>query len=107
MIKNVCTTKDMKKSGNNSTALGTPLSHFIHMIGLISLLELISDGQFKNNDEVLEVIKRLFIPDYEVARLYFRDAISEGYFEPNTKENYHHTLDIQRTMDYIRQEGIN
>lgn len=43
----------------------------------------------------LEVIKRLFIPDYEVARLYFRDAISEGYFEPNTKENYHHTLDIQ------------
>ena len=39
----------MKKSGNNSTALGTPLSHFIHMIGLMSLLELISDGQFTLN----------------------------------------------------------
>ena len=41
--------KRYEKSGNNSTALGTPLSHFIHMIGLISLLELISDGQFTLN----------------------------------------------------------
>ncbi|WP_321379132.1 hypothetical protein [Trichococcus shcherbakoviae] len=92
---------------NNNSVLDMHLSSFYSQDGHISLLELISDGQFKNNDEVLEVIKRLFIPDYEVARLYFRDAISEGYFEPNTKENYHHTLDIQRTMDYIRHEGIN
>ncbi len=73
---------------------------------LISLLEMISDGQFENNDKVLEVIKRLFITDYEVARLYFEDAISEGYFEPNTKPGFYKTSDIQRTMDYIRDEGI-
>ena len=74
--------------------------------GLIRLLEMISDEDFKNNDEVLEIIKRLFVDNYEIARLYFSAAISEGYFEPNTKANFHHTSDIQRTMDYIRDKDI-
>lgn len=95
-----------EQSENNAVPLDMHLSSFYSQDGLISLLEMIGDGQFENNDEVLEVIKRLFIPDYEVARLYFRDAISAGYFEPNTKAGFHHTSDIQRTMDYINETGI-
>lgn len=95
-----------ERSTNNSSPLDMHLSHFYSEDGFIRLLEMISDGQFKNNDTVLEMIKRLFVKDYEIARLYFSAAISEGYFEPNTKPGFYHTSDIQRTMDYIRDEGI-
>ena len=95
-----------EKSENNASISDMHLSSFYSQDGLTYLMEMISDGQFKNNDEVLEVIKRLFIPDYEVARLYFRDAISEGYFEPNTKPGFYKTSDIQRTMDYIKEASI-
>lgn len=95
-----------EQSENNALPSYMQLSSSNPQDELISLLEMISDGQFENNDKVLEVIKRLFITDYEVARLYFEDAISEGYFEPNTKPGFYKTSDIQRTMDYIRDEGI-
>lgn len=91
---------------NNASVSDMHLSYFNSQDGLIRLLEMISDEDFKNNDEVLEIIKRLFVDNYEIARLYFSAAISEGYFEPNTKANFHHTSDIQRTMDYIRDKDI-
>ena len=84
-----------------------PLSFYTGQDGLMQLLTLISDGVFENNDEILEVIKRIFIEDYEKARFHFEAAISEGYFEPNTKAGFYTESDIQRTMDYIKDESIN
>ncbi len=91
---------------NKNSTPGTHLSYFNSTDGFIRLLEMISDEDFQNNDEVLEIIKRLFVKDYEIARRYFSEAISEDYFEPNTKALFYHTSDIQRTMDYIKKEGI-
>ncbi len=71
--------------------------------GLMYLLEKISDNNFKDNEEVLEIIKRIHIPGYEEARLYFDEAIEEGVFEPNTKPSYYSQNDIKAVLDYIRK----
>ena len=84
-----------------------PLSFYTGQDGFMQLLTLISDGEFENNDEILEVIKRVFVKYYEKTRLHFKAAISEGYFEPNTKAGFYTESDIQRTMDYIKDESIN
>lgn len=90
---------------NKNSVPGMHLSYFNSPDGFIRLLEMISDEDFQNNDEVLEMIKRLFVKDYEIARRYFSEAISEGYFEPNTKPDFYHTSDIQSTMRYIKHNG--
>ena len=95
-----------EKNVNNVSVPWRPLTTAYSQDGMIDLLELISDNEFKNNDDVLEVIKRLFIPNYEVARFHFEEAISFDCFEPNTKPGFYRTSDIQRTMEYIRDEGI-
>lgn len=84
----------------------TPLEFYAGQDGFMQLLTLISDGGFENNDEILEVIKRIFVKDYEKARLHFKAAITEGYFDPNTKAGFHTESDIKSTMDYIKAEGI-
>lgn len=91
---------------SRATVQCMPLSSYASQNGFMELLALISDGEFENNDEILEAIKRVFVKDYEKTRLHFKAAISEGYFEPNTKAGFHTESDIQRTMDYIKDESI-
>ena len=83
----------------------TPLEFYTGQDGFMQLLTLISDGGFESNDEILEVIKRIFVKDYEKARFHFKAAISERYFEPNTKAGFHTESDIQSTLDYINKEA--
>ncbi len=83
-----------------------PLSFYTGQDGLMQLLTLISDGVFENNDEILEVIKRIFIEDYEKARFHFEAAISGEYFEPNTKAGFYTESDIQSAIEYMKNAGI-
>lgn len=71
-----------------------PLTHFLGPDGLMQLLAYIAEEHVERA-EVLELIKRLFIPGYEHARLHFDAAISEGIFEPNTAPGYHWVSDIE------------
>ncbi|KPU43031.1 hypothetical protein OXPF_34630 [Oxobacter pfennigii] len=80
----------------------TDLEDFSGLDGLIDLLSYISEGNFDNNEEVLEIIKRIHIPGYEEARLYFEEAIYDGVFEPNTKPGYYSQRDIAAVLDYIK-----
>lgn len=91
---------------NNALEKSMDLEHFINQDGLMTLLSFISYNEFRDNGEIVEVIKRLFIPDYEVTRNYFEGAIAEDYFEPNTPKNFYHESDIKRTMDYIRDKDF-
>lgn len=81
------------------------LEEFATQDGLLRLLELISDGQFINNDEVIEVIKRLFVRDYEFARNYFDEAAQEGYIEHGGKPGSYRVSDIKRTMQMMKDKG--
>lgn len=54
--------------------------------GLMYLLSMISDNNyynFKNIDDLLEIIKRTHIRDYEFARRHIDEAIFENIYEPN------------------------
>jgi hypothetical protein len=77
------------------------LDEFVGTDGLISLLEMVSEGRHPT-EEVLTLIQRLHVPGYEQARHHFAAAISEGIFEPNTKPGYYTTSDIQKVLDWIR-----
>jgi len=71
--------------------------------GLMLLLTLLSDGVLPK-EEVLEMIKRVRIPGYENARLYFSAAISAGVFEPNTKARYYFDHQIEATNEWAESQ---
>lgn len=72
-----------------------PLSSFVGPNGLMRLLEFIHRNDFEQ-EEVLELIKRLHIPGYEEARGHIAEAIADGVYEPNGPENYPHFEVIER-----------
>ncbi len=78
------------------------LPDFLGPDGLMKLLGFIANKQVKTS-EVLEMIKRLNIPGYEHARIYFKEAISEGVFEPNTSPGYHLQSDIEAVNKWIAE----
>lgn len=78
------------------------LDEFVGTDGLISLLEMISEGRVPT-EEVLTLIQRLHVPGYEQARHHFAEAIREGVFEPNTKPGYYTVADIAKGLKWVRE----
>src|SRR5829696_1300665 len=79
-----------------------PLASFVGPDGLMMFLRLLEEGRLPQA-EVIEMIKRVHIPDYEAARPYFDAAIAAGAFEPNTQPGYHYQYQIEATLRYIEQ----
>ena len=79
-----------------------PLKSFLGADGLMLLLSLIAEKRTPT-EQVLEMIKRLHIPGYEHARPYFKKAISEGVFEPNTMAGYYWQCDIEAVLKYVEE----
>lgn len=77
-----------------------PLESFIGTSGLITLLEFVSDRAFEL-EESLELIKRIQIPNYDLVRSHFDEAIAEGVFEPNTKPGYYDQDQIDRVKAWL------
>lgn len=86
----------------NAIVSDIDLESFLGADGLMDLLSFLSDGYFKESEEVLEIIKRIHIPGYEEARFYFEEAIGYGVFEPNTKPGYYSQRDIMSVLEYIK-----
>lgn len=80
-----------------------PLSYFVGPDGLMHLLALLADEEFPR-DIVLEMIKRLHIPGYEIARNYFQEAMDRGVFEPNMMPGYYHQCQIEEVINYINEQ---
>ncbi len=91
--------QDAEFSRDESTVSDSALQFFLGTDGLIQLLSFIDEGSLPK-DEVLEMIKRLHVPGYEQARFHFVAAISDGAFEPNTREGYYRRADIQATIKW-------
>jgi hypothetical protein len=70
----------------------------------MDLLQFVSDDMFENREEVLEIIKRIHIPGYEYARNYISEAINEGIYEPNTKENYCSQANIEKIINFYNRQ---
>lgn len=89
---------------DRSTVSDLPLSSFVGADGLMILLGFLSDRRFSDPEEVLEMIKRIHINNYEQTRLVFSSAISAGAFEPNTVPGYYTQSDIQATLAWLEEQ---
>jgi hypothetical protein len=76
-----------------------PLESYVGTDGLINLLEFVSDRDFEH-EESLELIKRIQIPNYDLVRAHFDEAIGEGVFEPNAKPGYYGQDEIIRVKEW-------
>lgn len=79
-----------------------PLSHFVGADGLITLLGFISEGYFEL-EQCLELIKRTQVPDYDLVRGHFEEAIGAGVFEPNSKPGYYDVDEIQAVKRWLSE----
>lgn len=95
-----CLYSDQECSKEDAIPGDDSLENFCGSDGLMELLQFISDDMFENKEEVLEIIKRIHIPGYEEARNFIDDAISEGIYEPNTKENYCSQRNIEKIINH-------
>lgn len=82
-----------------------PLASFLGPDGLMTLLEFLSDKRFLEQDQVIEMIKRLHIPGYEQARHSFDAAIYDGVFEPNTKPGFYRQESIEATLRWKEERA--
>jgi hypothetical protein len=79
-----------------------PLVDFIGPDGLIRLLSLLSEGEFPLA-EVVQMIKRLHIPGYEMAREYFRAATFEGILAPGIQDDFCSQRDIEAVLKWMEE----
>lgn len=81
------------------------LSHYLGADGLTSLLSLSVD-QSVPQEEVIEMIKRLHTPGYELVRPILAQAIADGVIEPNMPKGLHWQRDIDAVTDWGRQNNL-
>jgi hypothetical protein len=81
-----------------------PLDHLVGADGLITLLSFVSDGDF-GLEPSLDLIQRLQVPDYDLVRHHFDEAIREGVFEPNSKPGYYDVHQIEAVKDWLKTRG--
>ena len=86
------------------TVSDLPLSMFVGPDGLMRLLEFLSDKRFADPEEVLELVKRLFIPQYEATRLFLDAAIANGVFELRCKPKYQDQDELRAVQNWITEQ---
>lgn len=86
------------------TVADLPLSEFVGPDGLVTLLAFIADKRFSDQNEVLEMIKRLHIPKYEQARPHFESAIAGGAFEPRTAPSYYDQDELGAVLKWVKRQ---
>lgn len=90
-------------SQQQSTVRDESLNEFVGTDGLITLLCYLSEGFF-DQESALELIKRLQVPDYDLVRRHFDEAIGQGVFEPDTKPGYYGVDDIQAVKNWLKRQ---
>lgn len=55
--------------------------------------------------EIVDMIRRLHLPEYEVGRRYIDEAISAGAFVPNTAPGTYSLYHIQLAAQWAREHG--
>jgi hypothetical protein len=88
---------------NDASPANLLLKELTEADGLMHLLRFLSDDSFQDKENVLEIIKRIHIPGYEKARLYFDEAIRNQVFDrsPDPKPSYCFQRDIAKILKYI------
>ena len=94
------------ETASKSIVNDLPLEHYLGPDGLTDLLAFLAEDEIAK-DEVLEMIKRLYVPGYEHARHHFDAAIADGVFEPNTMPGYYSQHDINAVLEWLKTNDRN
>jgi len=104
-LKNACYhDADQWFAAKRYTIADLPLSSFTGPDGLITLLSFLADKRFSEEREVLELIKRLHVPNYEAARHHFNAAIAGGVFEPRSAPSYYDQREMRAVLDWVNEQ---
>jgi len=76
-----------------------PLLSYLGPDGLMNLLEHLADPTFKDID-IPELIKRIHVPGYDLAKRYFDEAVSEGVIELNQEPGFYTQREIKAVLDH-------
>lgn len=87
----------------DATTADSQLRDFIGPNGLMQLLSFIDNRRFKNRSEVVEMIKRIYIPGYDQVRHHLEPAVDQGVFEPNTPQGFPWQSDIKAVQDWLKE----
>ncbi|MFW7361654.1 hypothetical protein ACODHD_10955 [Vagococcus fluvialis] len=96
--------KNILSDTENATVSYSSLENYVGQDGLMTFLEEISMKDFLDGEEILEMIKRLHVEGYEEVRLYIKQAVSEGVYEPNTVPMYPMQSDIEQMRGWIQEK---
>jgi len=70
--------------------------------GLMYLLSLLEQGEAQQ-EEVLELIRRLYVPGYEQVRLYLEAATAEGVYRHKGARGFPRQQEIQEVLEFVRE----
>jgi hypothetical protein len=76
-----------------------PLEHYLGSDGLVKLLVMF-EQPLEDEQELIDVIRRLHVPHYEEARLYWSRARADGFFQ-GTNEYYPY---LQETLARVTEK---
>lgn len=71
--------------------------------GLMELLSILSDADKEDQEDFIRIIKRLHIPNYEETFRYFKSALNNFVFEPNTKPDYYTQQDMKAIIEWKKK----
>ena len=78
------------------------LTDFCGPDGLMQLLELLATEEVEKG-ELIEIIKRIHMPNYEHTRLHFNQVIRDGVFEPNVSDGYYWQSDMEAVLAWLTE----
>lgn len=83
------------------------LRYYVGPDGLMNLLAWLADKRFAEPDQVLEMIKRLHVPQYEEARFSLDAARADGAFEIRSTPGYHRQEELAAVLAWVREQEDN
>lgn len=100
MVHTCCRYDDRSEFRKDQSLVeGLPLARFVGSDGLMLLLSLIAEGEMPRA-ELIEIVKRLHIPGYELTRELFADAIRGGAVAPIIGEGFYMQSEIREVLTW-------
>ena len=81
------------------------LTAYLGSDGLMQWLAFLGEERFHDSSEVLEMMKRLFIPGYEVARLLMAGAMDANAVDPGATPAYPDSAIIELVLQWGSETG--
>lgn len=89
---------------DGSTVRDFSLKEAIGPDGLMRLLQMLRDNELPQ-EEVIEIIKRLNIPGYEIARSFASEAVSQGIIDLAGPDGFLYQQQIDSILEYIEDNS--